>query len=226
MIFFDIDGTLLDYDYAEREGILDFFRSTPNLDTYTEKQSIEIWKQLSHDYFEKYLANELSFEEQKRLRMIELFKRVETKLTNKEADEKFKSYLSFYKKCWKPYSDVKEVLGKLIKLGYSLGVISNGDYDQQVDKLQCMGIEGYFECIVTSSKVGVAKPNQAIFVDACRQTSTPMENCFYVGDKLEADALGSRMAGMRGIWLNRKDEQYQGDITVIKSLHELLTVIT
>ena len=26
MIFFDIDGTLLDYDAAERNGIIDFFQ--------------------------------------------------------------------------------------------------------------------------------------------------------------------------------------------------------
>lgn len=41
MIFFDINGTLLDYDYAEREGILDFFRNNPYLFSFAEQQAGE-----------------------------------------------------------------------------------------------------------------------------------------------------------------------------------------
>ncbi|KKI91384.1 HAD family hydrolase [Bacillus sp. SA1-12] len=225
MIFFDIDGTLLDYDYAEQEGILDFFRSNPCLFSFTDQQAIEVWKQLSSEYFKKFLANELSFQEQKRVRMIELFKMAGINLKNEEADDKFENYLSFYKKNWKAYEDVIEVLDKLREMGYPLGIISNGDYQQQVEKLQRMGIEEYFDFVITSSEVGTAKPNKLIFIEASKRTNSPIENCYYVGDRLDTDALGSKMSGMTGIWLNRIDKQQHPEIIVISSLQELLSVI-
>ncbi|MGD6993567.1 HAD family hydrolase [Sutcliffiella horikoshii] len=225
MIFFDIDGTLLDYDYAEREGILDFFRTNPYLVSFTDQQAIKVWKQLSSEYFEKFLANELLFQEQKRVRMIELFKKVEIILTNEEADEKFENYLSYYKKNWKAYADVIEVLDKLKKLDYPLGVISNGDYQQQVDKLHRMGVDKYFNYVITSSEIGKAKPDKSIFIEASKRANIPIENCYYVGDRLDTDALGSKMSGMTGIWLNRVDKQQHPEIIVISSLQELLKVI-
>lgn len=226
MIFFDIDGTLLDYNYAEREGILNFFRTNNNLFCFTEQQSIELWKQLSTKYFEKFLNNELSFQEQKRLRMIELFKKVEVNLTVQEADEQFEIYLSLYRENWKAYADVIEALDELKKIGYPLGVISNGDFHQQVDKLQRMGVEEYFNCVITSSEVGAAKPDKSIFMEACLRTNSPIESCFYVGDRLDTDALGSKMAGMTGIWLNRTDKQQHPEIVIIRSLRELIQVIS
>ncbi|WP_223701806.1 HAD family hydrolase [Sutcliffiella deserti] len=226
MIFFDIDGTLLDYDNAEREGILDFFRIHHSIFPFTEQQSIEIWKHLSNHYFEKFLSKELSFQEQKRARMMELFKKVEIKLTNQEADDKFEIYLSLYKKNWKPYPDVKEALDELKQLGYPLGVISNGDYQQQVEKLKSMGLEKYFTCVITSSEAGAAKPDKAIFLEACSRANTSIERSFYVGDLLDTDALGSQMAGMTGIWLNRVDQQRHTEVISIRSLRELTKVIS
>ncbi len=81
MIFFDIDGTLLDHDYAERQGILDFLRTNPSLASFTEQQIIETWKELSRKYFEEFLMNKLSFQDQKRARIIELFEMVDVNLT-------------------------------------------------------------------------------------------------------------------------------------------------
>lgn len=89
-----------------------------------------------------------------------------------------------------------------------------------------MGLEEYFDCVITSSEVSAAKPDQTIFMEACRHTNSPIENCYYVGDRLDTDALGSKMAGMRGIWLNRTDKQRHPDIIVVSSLQELLKVIT
>jgi putative hydrolase of the HAD superfamily len=165
-------------------------------------------------------------EVQKRARMIELFKMVKVNLTNQEADEKFEIYLSLFKKNWKAYIDVIEVLDELKQLGYPMGVISNGDFQQQVEKLKRIGVEEYFNCVITSSEVGAAKPDKSIFMEACFRTNNTIENCYYVGDRVDTDALGSKMAGMKGIWLNRIDKQQHPEIIVIRSIHELLKVIS
>jgi putative hydrolase of the HAD superfamily len=225
MIFFDIDGTLLDYDHAERKGMLDFFEPYKHLFTFDEKEAIELWKQLSNKYFEQFLARQLSFQEQKRLRMKELFNEGGINLTNQEADEKFEKYLQLYKENWIAYSDVIEVLNDLRQKNYSLGIITNGDYQQQIEKLQRIGIENYFDSVITSSEVGVAKPDKSIFIEASNRTNKTIENCYYIGDRLDTDALGSKKAGMTSIWLNRIDTQHHPDVIVIRSLSELLNAI-
>ncbi|WP_396334512.1 phosphoglycolate phosphatase [Alkalihalobacillus sp. MEB130] len=47
-----------------------------------------------------------------------------------------------------------------------------------------------------------------------------------MGDRLETDAIGSTNAGMRGIWLNRKDKMTHPDVRVIHGLNELEAIIS
>ena len=81
------------------------------------------------------------------------------------------------------YDDVISCLTTLKKQGHSLGIITNGDYDQQIEKLNYIGNRQYFDCVVTSSKAGIAKPNTEIFEAACRQAEVEITDCYYIGDR-------------------------------------------
>jgi putative hydrolase of the HAD superfamily len=223
MIFFDIDETLLDHEFAEKMGALDFLHKHADVLPIEDREFVKVWNTLASKYFERYLANEISFQEQRRLRMKELFKLVNIELIDNEADKKFEVYLQFYKNNWKAFGDVIPCLEALKP--FTLGVISNGDYKQQVEKLERIGIQQYFTYIITSSEIGFAKPHVNIFAEASKKAGTKAEDCFYIGDRLETDALGSKKAGMNGIWLNRKDDGVHEDIIVISSLEQLATII-
>jgi putative hydrolase of the HAD superfamily len=62
-------------------------------------------------------------------------------------------------------------------------------------------------------------------VDRCSKSGKNIHECFYVGDRMDTDAIGSKRAGMIGIWLNRKGELIPDDvrteIMVIETLGEL-----
>ncbi|MDQ0298483.1 putative hydrolase of the HAD superfamily [Salibacterium salarium] len=222
MIFFDIDGTLLDHNRAEEEGFLEFLRAHRHNFPFSENESIHLWKKLSKTYFETFLSNQLTFHEQKILRMISFFHAANIDISNQAAEQKFNLYLSFYKKNWRPFQDVTPTLHRLKAKGHTLGIISNGDYDQQVEKLQDMKIIQYFDSITTSGECGISKPDKTIFKKACANTDTPCRDCYYVGDRLDTDALGSINAGMKGIWLNRGTFNItHQDVIVIHSLNEL-----
>ncbi|MGG2064776.1 HAD family hydrolase [Bacillus sp. S14(2024)] len=225
MIFFDIDGTLLDYEFAEKNGILDFFREHNHIFLGEELEASKLWNQLSEQYFNQFLSNKLSFQEQQRLRMIDLFQTYGIHLTHEEADQKFKLYLTLYEENWTVYEDVIDVLNTLKQKGYSLGIISNGDYDQQIEKLRRLYILHYFNLIIASSEIGVAKPNITIFQVASIKAKRPLQDCYYIGDRLETDALSSKKAGMHGIWLNRSEKTQCRDVPVIDTLYELLNII-
>lgn len=224
MIFFDIDGTLLNYELAERNGILDFFRKHNSIFSGNELEASKLWNQLSERYFNQFLSNTLSFQEQQRIRMIDLFQKYGVLLTNEEADEKFSLYLSLYKENWVVYEDVIDVLNTLKQEGYPLGIISNGDYNQQIEKLNRLNILHYFNLVIASSEIGVAKPNIAIFQAA--KAKCPIQDCYYIGDRLETDALSSKNAGMHGIWLDRSNKKQQCSVPIIQSLYELIHILT
>ena len=62
-----------------------------------------------------------------------------------------------------------------------------------------------------------------IFQRTVLQLNLEMKDCYYIGDRLETDAISSTAAGMQGIWLNRDNSQLKYNIPTICSLHEVLT---
>ena len=59
--------------------------------------------------------------------------------------------------CYYTYNgDVYSVLEKLCNKGYKLGVISNGNLEQQTDKLSRTGILKFFDIVTTGSEYDYA----------------------------------------------------------------------
>ena len=96
-----------------------------------------------------------------------------------------------------PYADV---IAGLERLGRRvlLGSISNGNAD-----LGAIGLAPHFTVSVAAHQFGCAKPDPAIFLDACRQLGVAPGEAVYVGDDLLLDVRGAQQAGLRAVWLNR-----------------------
>jgi putative hydrolase of the HAD superfamily len=76
--------------------------------------------------------------------------------------------------------------------------------------------------VIISEKVGYSKPEKEIFTFAAQQVCVALSDCIYVGDSFETDYTGSINAGMKGIWLDRKNSKLNLKCEKIKSLVELL----
>jgi len=76
--------------------------------------------------------------------------------------------------------------------------ISNGNAD-----LERIGLRAHFRHCIAARECGVAKPDAAIFHDACTRLGLPPENVLHVGDDPLLDVAGARDAGLRTAWLNR-----------------------
>jgi putative hydrolase of the HAD superfamily len=223
MIFFDLDGTLLDDAAAVRVGVavfLEAFRSdfTEDLESFHRR-----WVSVSEKHFQSMnWMKKTSFWGQRRSRMREIFG---LDLSDEEADERFKVYLKVYETSWRLYPDTLPCFEALADK--RIGLITNGDGTQQRLKLARLGLEDRFSVVVISREVDCAKPEPAIFQLAAKLGGMRVEDCVYVGDRLDADALGSQGAGMRAVWLERTRnvaEAPQG-ITMIGSLQELPALV-
>ena len=197
MIFFDLDGTLLDDDAEVRAAIAGFYeRFRGELPADRVAFSAQ-WKELAERWFNRYLAREVGFQDQRRGRMRELFPGID----DAEADRRYEVFLAGYEQNWRLFPDGQPALAALA--GKPLGIITNGDPRQQRSKIERMGIADRFAIVVISGEIGVAKPELAIFTEACGRAGTAPGSCWYVGDRLETDAVAAVTAGMRGAWINR-----------------------
>jgi len=196
VVFFDVDGTLVDHKFAEKAGAIQYYQEQMSVFKISEAEFIKLWGDLANKYFNRYLNKELSFNEQRMSRIKELFRIVKIELSDQDAEFEFRSYLSFYRNNWKAFDDVIPCLNQLGDV--QLGIISNGDYEQQIDKLKTVGLIDYFATIVTSGEAGYSKPDKRIFIEACNRVSKAPSECYYVGDDFRIDILGSNAAGMKG----------------------------
>ena len=81
---------------------------------------------------------------------------------------------------------------------FTVIAITNGNAN-----LHTIGIADFFDDIVTSVDVGVAKPAKLIFDAAVQIAGVSHQEALHVGDHAESDIQGARDAGMRTVWVNR-----------------------
>ena len=81
-----------------------------------------------------------------------------------------------------------------------LGVLSNGCGN--VDVLcRDLGYTPYLASVVDSRRVGLSKPDPAIFVHAAATLGVPPHEVLMVGDSFDRDVRPARAVGMRVAWL-------------------------
>lgn len=218
-LFFDIDGTLLDDKAAITTAALAFFRAFSEPLKLSESSFVSIWEEVLERHFARFARGEISFQEHRRCRIRELFPN-ET-LSNSETDARYEVYSRQYESCWSLFTDARSCLDRLSSL--PLGIISNGNSEQQRNKLKRTAIHDRFGVVVISEDIGIGKPAPDIFLAACACAKIHPSQAVYVGDRLDNDAIAARAAGLRGIWLNRlgAPKTRPENVETIYSLDEL-----
>jgi putative hydrolase of the HAD superfamily len=220
MIFFDIDGTLIDHASASAAASLVFFDTFPGVIPFSREEYPAAWEKILNKHFKRWCMGEVSLWEQRRARMRDVFAAPD--LSDNEADARYRVFIREYESLTRPFDDAEPCLRSLA--GQRLGIISNGAREQQIGKLQRAGLLNYFSVMVYSEDVGLGKPSHSIFREACRRAGDASEQCVHIGDDLEADVVPSRALGMRGIHLSRTGNSPLGP-PVISSLRDLSPLI-
>jgi putative hydrolase of the HAD superfamily len=199
MIFFDIDGTLIDHASASAAASLSFFDHFSGVIPFDRDKFPVVWEEILNKHFNRFCRGELSIWEQRRARMREVFAALE--LTDEEADSRYRTFIGEYESLTRAYEDAAPCLERLA--GNQLGVISNGTRDQQIGKLERARLLHHFSVLVFSEDVGLGKPDRSIFLEACRQAGKNPTECAHIGDDIVADVSASHALGMQAVWLDR-----------------------
>lgn len=203
-VLFDIDDTLVDLRAAAIAAFLEL--TTEELGHVDEAGANAVAAAFADDKagaYERYMTGELTFLEQREMRLRDSFG-----LVNVEppAGEQYQSWAAIYEKTvrsyWRPFDDVTPHLEQLKAMGIPFGAVSNNLESYQRAKLEIAGLPG-FDVVVGSDTAGAPKPAAAPFLAGCKGLGSRPERTLYVGDNPVNDYAGARNAGLPAILLDR-----------------------
>jgi len=121
--------------------------------------------------------------------------------------------------CFELYADAQPVLLALKRRGLRLAVVSN--WHRGLDSF-CheMNLSDHLDAVVSSSDIGIEKPDTRIFKEAVRRLRVESDRIVHVGDSPDDDFRGAVAAGLRAIVIDRRNVYYAHERR-INSLCEL-----
>lgn len=125
------------------------------------------------------------------------------------------------------FADVVDALNQL-RQSYPLALVTNGAACLQREKLAASGLKSYFDAVVVSADLGVAKPEALVFETALSRLGFNGEHAVMVGDSISKDVDGARAAGLGAVWVNRDGRPSppnRADLLQITTLGELRRVL-
>jgi putative hydrolase of the HAD superfamily len=231
-VIFDVDGTLVDHDRAQRDGLTAHL-ATQGHDPLDEALWTR-WRTLEERHFSRYLSGELGFQEQRRCRVRDFTGQPYDDAT---ADAWFAGYQEQFEASWHLFPDVGVALEALSAL--PLAAFSNVPGDLTRRKIAAVGLADVLEVVLGTDDVGAAKPHARVFTSVCAALGSSATSTWHVGDRYYWDGMGARDAGLRSVWLDRPGADPVGrvpppevtdpgadGVAVVSSLLEFATLVS
>ena len=219
-VLFDLDNTLFDHQGSARKGLDSFLRLVGTAPSEDLERS---WFDIERQTYDRFLANGLSFQEQRRERLRQFLPLagIDIPAAGAKLDELFGAYLQDYKQAWTAFPDALPALQRLRAAGVPVGVITNGNHEQQTSKIKRIGLGPLLHHVFSSEQTGYAKPAAGAFLDPCKSMGLPAAETLYVGDNYVTDVAGARQAGLQAIHLDRDGDGANGSIQSLADLFQL-----
>jgi len=119
------------------------------------------------------------------------------------------------------YDSVIPLLEELKNFSLQLGLITDLVADIQYKKILYLGLENFFDVVVTSEEAGREKPDPIIFQLGLQKLSLTSTQAFMVGDSYSKDIVGANSLGMRAFWLKGDPTKASEWIIPIQDLKEI-----
>ena len=223
-ILWDVDGTLLDFDAAEKAAIKTLFQDF-SLGECTDAM-IARYHEINIGFWQKLERNELTRSQVLVGRFEQFFKEygISTEIAP-AFNERYQLTLGDTI----VYRDDSLSIVKSLKDKVKQYVVSNGTVAAQNKKLDRSKLGREMDGIFLSEALGVDKPDIAFFTKVFSEIhADDLSTIMIVGDSLSSDIQGGMNAGIRTCWYNPEGKDlpstYHVDY-IISDLHELMDLI-
>jgi putative hydrolase of the HAD superfamily len=211
----DVDDTLIDFSTSARRALSSMIGRDDMWPT---------WQRMTDEHVAKVIAGEMDVDTMRRARTRAFFADLGTLLDDDMVFELETRRLEQMNDTWSLFDDVVPCLDWLQAAGLKVAAVTNASGPHQRAKLTALGIARFFDTIVIAGELGAAKPDPVIFQTACTQLDVSPDEALHIGDRLEADALGARDAGLHGVWLARCHPEphfSEAGVHIIETLSDL-----
>ncbi|MCM1185298.1 MAG: YjjG family noncanonical pyrimidine nucleotidase [Lachnoclostridium sp.] len=194
-ILWDVDGTLLDFLYAQRHSLRKCFETIGKEIT---EEILEHYTQINDRYWKWLELGEVTQEELFIGRFQTLFE--ECKIQDADARAMAEEYQYHLGHIYRLIDDSLEICRNL-RSRVKQYVVTNGVAETQLNKLKLSGLYDVMDGLFISESIGVPKPQKGFF-DYCLEhvEEKDKRRILLVGDSLSSDIRGGVQAGIPTCW--------------------------
>lgn len=217
LLLFDADETLFDFKKSERYA---FMKLLDNLKiNFDKEECMKIYNEINVKIWKELEERKITSENLKIERFNRLFKRLSI---DRDAAECSKLYMTYLAEGSFIYKESFEILDYL-KERYRLAIITNGLLDVQNKRIRESDIGHYFEDIIISDEIKIAKPDAKIFKHTLQKLNfTDKSKVLMIGDSLTSDMRGGINAGIDTCWLNVEERDKPNDMNITYIINNIL----
>ena len=202
-VLFDLDDTLIDFQYSRRHGLRAVQELLPALAPVPLEELELVHDEQLHANYLRTLGGGLSDDEARIQRIGGICRRYGIEPDERTVREAAVAYAREQQSNERLVPGVPELLHAL-RGRVKIGVITNGPSARQRAKLARFDIDpGDLDALAISEEVGTTKPDPAIFQYALKSLDVSPRRVTMVGDSWENDILPAVRNGLAAVWLNR-----------------------
>lgn len=223
ILLFDADETLFDFAKSERYALEHMIQDFGI--PYQEKIHLKLYIEVNSAIWKEFESGQITQEKLKTERFARFGKRLGAELDAELCAERYMSHLADASYLLDGAQKVVEELQR----SYRIGVVTNGLAAVQDKRVRHSVLQPYFETVVVSEELGIAKPNPGIFEYALKTMGVrDKSTVLMIGDSLTSDIQGGINAGLSTCWVNAHGKEHPASIQPdyeVKHVQELLKIL-
>ena len=223
-LLWDIDGTIINFELAERAAIRSLFKRFKLGDCSDEM--LMYYSQINKRYWQLMESGKIKKDKMLVERFIEFFS---NKGINADIAAEFNKEYQIALCDTIVFNDDAIDIIKHQKKTCKIIIVTNGTEVVQEKKLERSGLNDIADNVFISELVGFEKPNIKFFEKVILEVGIKdLKEALVIGDSLTSDIQGGHNIGIDTCWYNPKNEENTTLLSptyTIRNLHELENII-
>ncbi len=227
-IFFDLDGTILDWQTGMEDTWLASIEkhNDGSYDSLEMQERIRKRRDWLWDDPERANSGRMDLNEACRVIVRHAFE--DAGLTAIDIANSIGNwYRAQRRELITPYPGAMETIAAFHERGVQLALLTNGEAKNQRGSVEKLQLESLFDCIVIEGEFGVGKPDERVFRHALEATSSTPDTTWMVGDSLAADIAPAVELGLHAVWVDEAGDGLPDDAPtrpdrIVRLISELL----
>ncbi len=221
-IWFDLDNTIFDFNRSSKIAFNQLIKHIGLENSSTLYQDYQVINHKVWEEMEKGLITQTAL---RSLRWDRFFTKIGIAFDPAKANDLYLSFLAT-NNTFIPFA--VETVHRLSKT-YTLVAVTNGLKEVQKSRMENASLNKYFDNLIISDEIGVAKPNIEFFEIAHRfYPDLKKEEILMVGDRLSSDILGAQNYNIDSCWFNPNEDE--NNLTLkprfeIKDMNALVNIL-